>query len=228
MSNENLFHAYVVGGARAHAHAFIEELLRPYDILRTGNPDYIVVEQVNFTVDNARELRQWQELTSANGGKKVYVVYTDFITREAENALLKTLEEPVPETHIIFAVPKPDTLLPTLLSRVRVMFPTNSSAKNFDEDKSAEKFLHMNLGNRMAYVAKLIEKSDDDDASAQVREKALAFIDQLEKNLSEKLLQTTSKADQEKIESILKLKRYLFISGASVRIILETIALTLK
>ena len=220
----NLFHAYVIGGARANARAHIEELLAPYEILRLGNPDFFVTEHTAFTIDDARDLRTWQTLVPAAGARKIRIVYTDFINSEAQNTLLKTLEEPVEGTHIIFAVPKPETLLPTVLSRVRLVMP---SVPQSWSDNEIKKFLSMTMAERMVYVAKIAEKGEDDDAAAQVREKAVAFIDNLEKNFSEKLLENPTKEWQSKIELILKLKKYLFISGASVRIILETLALTI-
>ena len=227
MAAEELFHAYVVGGARANARAHIESLLAPFDIIKPGNPDYMVTEHVAFTIDDARNLRAWQTMTSSSGGKKVFVVYTDFINDQAQDALLKTLEEPVEGTHIIFAVPKPETLLPTLLSRVRIVISKEMSGEEVFAEKEIKSFLNMNVADRIAFVGKMAEKGDDDDASAQVREKALAFIDALEKYLSARLLDTTQMSDRNKLEGILKLKRYLFTSGASVKMILEHLAITL-
>ena len=215
---EELFHAYVVGGARATARAHIESMLTEHGFVQTSNSDFVFRELVSFAIEDARELRAWQELTSMNGGHKVHVVYADFITREAENALLKTLEEPIPNTHIFFAIPKPDVLLPTLLSRVRVVMP----ARNDDFKKMATDFLRSTEQQRLSYVAKLVEKSDDEEAAAEVRERTLALLDALEQSLAEDLTKNKSK-----LEQILKFKKYLYIPGASSRMILETLALIL-
>ncbi len=225
MADNELFHAYVVGGARATARAHIELLLKPFSNLKAGSPNYVFSEHVTFTIDNARSLREWQQLSSSDE-KKVYVVCTDFITREAENALLKTLEEPVIGTHIFLAVPKPDTLLPTLLSRVRVVSLALDNSESAFDDSAVKKFLSMNVADRLDFVSHLAEKGDDDDAAAQVREKAVSFLDALEKYLSGKLLETGSGELRVKLELILKQKRFLFTSGASVKMILETIALS--
>ena len=213
-----LFHAYVVGGARATARAHIESMLTEHGFVQTSNSDFVFRELVSFAIEDARELRAWQELTSMNGGHKVHVVYADFITREAENALLKTLEEPIPNTHIFFAIPKPDVLLPTLLSRVRVVMP----ARNDDFKKMATDFLRSTEQQRLSYVAKLVEKSDDEEAAAEVRERTRALHDALEQSLAEDLTKNKSK-----LEQILKFKKYLYIPGASSRMILETLALIL-
>ncbi len=146
----------------------------------------------------------------------MHIIYTDFITREAENALLKMLEEPVAGTHIIFAIPKPDILLPTLRSRVRIV-----TARNLEVELPSE-FTSLSIAERMSYVAKLVEKSDDESAAAEVRERALALLDSLEKELAE-----DTQKNRSKLESILKFKKYLYTPGASARMILETLALTI-
>ncbi len=61
-------------------------------------------------------------LTSARGRAKVYIIReADRITPAAQNALLKTLEEPPASTVIILLVAALDRLLPTTLSRCQVV-----------------------------------------------------------------------------------------------------------
>ena len=170
-------------------------------------------------------MKSWQNL-SPEGERKVHVIYTDFITNEAQNALLKLLEEPTPRTHIIFATPQPDMLLPTLLSRVHVVHAKNNASTKQKvgvfENTSIDAFIAMTRAERIALISKIIEKSDSDEASAEVREKAISFIEAIEQLLAQDLLKNHSK-----IEQLLALKKYLYFSGASVKMILETIALTL-
>ena len=214
----SLFHAYIVGGNRKSARAHIDTLVAPLLIARSGNPDFSVREYVSFSIDDARELRTWQELVPQSGEHKVSVIYADFITREAENALLKTLEEPVAGTHIFIAIPNPHVLLPTLLSRVRVVMPESDGE---DLTLPAKRFLAMNRGERLAFVAKLVEKSDDEEAAAEVRERALTLMNSLETELAQDV-----EKNKKAIESILQFKKYVYVSGASSRMLLETLALT--
>ncbi|MDD3886391.1 MAG: hypothetical protein PHI35_05945 [Victivallaceae bacterium] len=59
-------------------------------------------------------------LTSAAGFRKIGVIFdADRMNDEAQNALLKTLEEPPPESVIILATGNPASLLPTTRSRCR-------------------------------------------------------------------------------------------------------------
>ena len=223
--SENFFHAYVVGGHREDARVFIDSFLKQHGVNTEKGPDYTISEHVILTIDHVRALREWQNLSSV-GKQKVYVLYTTFITAEAENALLKTLEEPVSDTHIILAMPKPEMLLPTLLSRVQVLIPENNTHGGV---KKVEDFLKMTVGERLEFVKKMVEKSDDEYASAEVREKAVTFFDDLENYFAGKLKMNSEigKKEAEKIESILKLKKYLYVPASSVRSLMETVALTI-
>ena len=217
---EDFFHAYVIGGHKDDAKNFVGSFLKKFGV---DNDNSITVsEHVIFTIDHVRELRHWQQLISQNG-EKIYVAYISFITREAENALLKTLEEPVANTHIILAIPKPEMLLPTLLSRVQVIIPEKSERSGAQK---INEFLKLPINERFEFVKKLVEKGDDEYASAEVREKAVAFFDDLEHYFAENISDVNSK-NIEKIESILKLKKYLYSPMVSVKNILEAVILSL-
>ncbi len=218
---DTLFHAYIVGGGRDIAMARVAEMLAPHGSFTSANPDYLFCEYVSFAVDDARSLRAWQELSPV-GERKVCLICTDFMTPEAQNALLKTFEEPVPNTHLFFIVPKPDILLPTFLSRVQQVRVESANGGVAE----AESFLRMTIGERMAYIQKLVAKSDDEDASSEVREKAIGFLESIERLYSQNLNAVGSSQTAKKIETLLTFKRYMYTPGASVRALLETIALT--
>ena len=218
---ETLFHAYIVGGGRTEALLRVAEMLAPHGSFTASNPDYLFSEYVSFAVDDARELRAWQELSPV-GGRKVCLICTEFMTPEAQNALLKTFEEPVANTHLFFIVPKPEILLPTFLSRVQQVRVGNAG----DGTADAEAFLKMNIGERVACIQKIVAKSDDEDASSEVRERAIAFVESLEQLCAETMRKTGDAALVPKIETLLRFKRYMYPPGASVRALLETIALT--
>ncbi len=212
----DIFHAYIIGGDKEQARGEVEVLLRDIGLSKT-DPNVTISEHVTFTIDDARILTEWQSMRS-QGSAKAYICYTDFITREAQNALLKTFEEPVPGTHVILCVPNPGILLDTLLSRVRVRM----SSETDGDTGTAQKFLDAPIAKRLLIVTKMLGKDEDDpNASAIVRERALSFIGELEILLS---VDATRNAGI--LATLLDLKKYLYIPGASVRIILETLALT--
>jgi len=71
-----------------------------------------------ITIDSIRNLKRALSRKSFSGGYKVCLIDdADKMNLQAENALLKTLEEPTPDTVIILITGKPYRLLPTVLSR---------------------------------------------------------------------------------------------------------------
>lgn len=75
----------------------------------------------NRGIDEIRTLREGTRFASMNAGKyKVYVIdECHQLTKEASNALLKTLEEPPAKTIFVLATTEPQKVLPTIISRVQ-------------------------------------------------------------------------------------------------------------
>lgn len=72
----------------------------------------------NRGIDDVRELRGNVRYAPAKSRLKIYIIdEVHMLTKEAFNALLKTLEEPPPHVKFIFATTEPDKVLPTILSR---------------------------------------------------------------------------------------------------------------
>ncbi len=72
----------------------------------------------NRGIDEIRELRENVRYTPAKSRHKIYIIdEVHMLTREAFNALLKTLEEPPPHIIFIFATTEPHKIPATILSR---------------------------------------------------------------------------------------------------------------
>lgn len=103
--------------------------------VREGNhPDYITVKPgvpINPEVDKGLksipvdEIRAVNELVGQHtfvGGKRVIVIQrAEKMTPQAQNALLKTLEEPVAGTVFLLVTDAPELLLSTIISRCRAL-----------------------------------------------------------------------------------------------------------
>ncbi|NGX45361.1 MAG: DNA polymerase III subunit tau [Chlamydiae bacterium] len=72
----------------------------------------------NRGIDDIRQINETVGYASAEGGKKIYIIdEVHMLTKEAFNALLKTLEEPPQNVVFFFATTEPHKVLPTILSR---------------------------------------------------------------------------------------------------------------
>lgn len=72
----------------------------------------------NRGIDEIRQLKEKINYSPTKGRKKVYIIdEVHMLTKEAFNALLKTLEEPPEHVLFILATTEPDKILPTITSR---------------------------------------------------------------------------------------------------------------
>ncbi|MCB1109965.1 MAG: DNA polymerase III subunit gamma/tau, partial [Chlamydiia bacterium] len=72
----------------------------------------------NRGIDDIRNLNETVGYAASNGRTKIYIIdEVHMLTKEAFNALLKTLEEPPAHVVFFFATTEPHKILPTILSR---------------------------------------------------------------------------------------------------------------
>ena len=87
----------------------------------TGNhPDVIVLKPrgASIKIDQVRSLRKHLRFAPLEGRRRIIIINDGQTMRaEASNALLKILEEPPNNTHIIVTAPETTDLLPTIVSR---------------------------------------------------------------------------------------------------------------
>lgn len=72
----------------------------------------------NRGIEDIRQINETVGYATASGDYKIYIIdEVHMLTKEAFNALLKTLEEPPPRVKFFFATTEPHKVLPTILSR---------------------------------------------------------------------------------------------------------------
>lgn len=75
-------------------------------------------ESANLKIDTIRELSRWAQQKPMLSPWKIFIVRdAEALMPQAQNALLKTLEEPPPGTMVILTVSRKASLLATILSR---------------------------------------------------------------------------------------------------------------
>ena len=88
------------------------------------NFEYIIFEldaASNRKIDDIRDLLEKVKIPPQIGKYKVYIIdEVHMLTKEAENAFLKTLEEPPPHIVFILATTEKNKILPTILSRCQI------------------------------------------------------------------------------------------------------------
>lgn len=137
LSDGKLGHAYAFTGPegigkRTFALEFAAEILCPFGksngcgcvscrtFAEGTNPDFyeVITDKSSIGIDLIRVMQEHVANRPAYGNKKVYFIdCADMMTSQAQNCLLKTLEEPPEYAVIIMSVVNYEALLPTIRSR---------------------------------------------------------------------------------------------------------------
>ena len=185
-------------------------LLKDEGISIEGNPDIYVREYPRFGVDDAIELRDRSNKRPIAGSQRFFIIATPGMTNEAQNALLKTLEEPPADAAFFIVVPAPEMLLPTLRSRAQVLTLLHEEAENSIDTKT---FLAASPGERLDMLKPLLEKDEDDKRDIG---RIVGFLSALERVLEKK---------PEGLHAIYRARKYIGDKGALVKPLLEQVAL---
>lgn len=136
-----------------------EELLQESGFSRS-HPDLMWLENEKLGVEQAKNIRNHLALKPFQAEKRaVVVVDAENLTSDAQNALLKTMEEPNREAVIILGVASEENLLPTIRSRSQTVYlaPDPTPAEN-KHQKKIEELLTLDYEKRFIFIEKLDDR----------------------------------------------------------------------
>jgi DNA polymerase III delta prime subunit len=90
---------------------------------------------------------------------RLVAIWAARITSDAQNMLLKTLEEPPATTKIIIATPSPSSLLPTILSRT-ILLENNAGMSEANVSVPAETLCGKTKAERLKSLEEIVEAKD--------------------------------------------------------------------
>lgn len=124
--------------------------------INLNHPDLLYfTEDDKLGVEEAKKIRQHLSLKPYHGkSRAITLVSAHNLTLEAQNALLKTLEEPADTALIILGSPSEDNLLPTVVSRCQVIFINNQTTKTLEksEIEKIDRLLKMDMEERFVFI----------------------------------------------------------------------------
>lgn len=241
-----LHHAYVIeGNIRNSREALFAFLKSEFDV-QPGNPDLFLFSTDAFTIEDARNLtdtmlRRALTVSGKGAGRKFIVVDFHSISGQAQNGLLKTLEEPIAGTHIFLITTSAFVFLPTILSRVHVLKDDSSdidssgvnsagsNTKKVDTKEGnlkelAKKFLLSNQAKRLEMIKEIMvdkdkEKINDADIDS--------FISEIESIAHEYVTSKKGKTGVSIMKPFTVIDEYKRDTSASKKMLLEYVALLL-
>lgn len=191
-----------------------EEAEKIFKNLKIDKFDIAVLEyEKTVGIPDIREIQQKIYLRPLKSeARAVLIDATSGITIEAQNALLKTLEETPESTLIIVQVLNADEILPTILSRCKV-YEINSQKEHTDTSAILK---ILNSSNGVGDRLKLAQDLSKD------KNEALDFLESLTIDLRKDLV-----ANYKKIKSVQKFYTVIKTTNVNLRLALENLFLNL-
>lgn len=210
----NQHHANLLVGKKRETELYFKQLCKDWVVKLANNPNYFPFPQETFGINEARELKLLslrKALASVKNdsvSRKIFLLTPTNITREAQNALLKTFEDPSPNTYFFLVVKEESVLIKTLRSRMEVV---KISSAGTVESNEAERFLALSLKDRLVFA----KKFSDEERSVT------AFLDDI------LLLLRQKKETESFLERVFKLRCLISGETISSRMIIEHLSLVL-
>ena len=131
----------------------------PFDIAELALESEIVnISSSVFSINEVRTLIEQAYQTPFEKATQTFIIDVMQIAYEAQNALLKILEEPPVTSRFILIIRPDTTLLPTLRSRLQEIININKTSPTLSEEFT--NFLQSPLCKRMVIIAKITKDKD--------------------------------------------------------------------
>jgi DNA polymerase III delta prime subunit len=170
-------HGYLFYGDRDSALKEMEELAR--FLLETSNiaanPDFCRLSFKKFGIKEAQELKD-KAHRKPFGFKKIFLLEIGKISGEAENAMLKVLEEPPEGTYFLIFVPSLESVISTLKSRLVPIYVRTAQSRRLG---GAVEFLRMDGQEK----ANFLERLKNTKERIEIKNLFLELIGALENDL---------------------------------------------
>jgi len=181
------------------------------EIYKTQTVDVSHINCDRFSIADARQLSIDALQKPVNSNKRVFVLVLKKMPEDSQNALLKLFEEPPEQTQFYLVIPQDGILIPTLRSRVTIENTlTSEGGKNIVFDT----FISAAYADRLVFIADITKKKD------------LVSIEDIVRGV-EKYVASNPLKHGQTLSTVLFVREYIKTPGASAKMLLEELALSL-
>lgn len=221
---DDLYHSYVIEGDPLTTPAILRKFFEDKGYVSPNSMDVLCQIYDSFSISDSPMIKEWHSESGGAESKRICIIGAKFINHDAERTLLKILEEPKNNTHFFIIIPNSQLLLDTIKSRVHIIKICNNKEDELVD--FAKKLLSSTPSVRLDMVSKIIEENKDSEDSGKIRFFATGIINNLELIIYDKFKKDRNNKDTIfLLEEFRKSREYLSKPGASVKMILEHIAL---
>ena len=222
-------HASLLIGSEETRAELVSILEKKHKIEVRGNPDFFNLKYETFNIENARDLKEMAGTKPmSDDGRKVFILTMNGITVEAQNALLKLLEEPAEYVRFFLIVPSAHILLPTVKSRLSFIGGDSKPESDSELNAEAQEFVKAAPAKRLEMIKDLM---DDISKEKKTKQDAIELLNAIESVLYEKGatggMGAAAKEMRTSFEAIDTARKYLNDRAPSVKMLLEFVALNM-
>lgn len=212
LTRENLHHTNICIGRREEVVADVDALVARLTP-EAAHVERLLYEYDKFLIEDARHIFSVHLHKTAREDMQVIAIAFNATNVESQNSLLKMLEEPRPNTYFFIIIPSKKSILPTVLSRAQVF----EYRKDVSVSDDTLKFAEASYADRFERVKSML---DDLKAEKITKQHILEFVEELEAYVH-------AKGDYRNLKRLSDIKDYLKDQGASVKQLLEYVAIAL-
>ena len=217
-------HAYLLIGSDAIHAELLSILEKKHNISTSTGQDFFDQSYEHMTIDEVRDIKIAHSMRPVEeNGKKIFIIRAHMIGHEAQNALLKMLEEPAEYAHFFLIVPSASLLLPTVKSRMKAVIQDSGFKIQDDAQdelvEEAKKFLKMSPAKRLDMIKKVTE---DIKKEKKTKQDVINFLNAIQMVVYKEKGVTEGKLALEAIEQT---RNYMQDRSPSVKMLLEYVAL---
>lgn len=176
--------------------------------LQTPSVDVLHKVYERMSIADVRTLIYEAQMRPVEREFRAFVVMTNVLLGEAQNALLKLFEEPNAHTVFYLIIPREDMLLPTLRSRLLLAGTEEEGVENHSFDS----FKALSYAERLKSIATHL---DLDDA---------VWLSDIVRGMSQ---EAHTRKEISLIKDTLLLESYIYANGSAKKMLLEHVALSL-
>ena len=158
----------------SHSETFIkqalEKVLKEINISRNDPVDLMIIraedkDKLSIGIESVKELKEWSKTKPYKSDTKAAVIFhAEVMTEEAQNSILKILEEPTLSLTIILTCTNYQSLLSTVISRCEKIID------NTGEKDGISDFYKLKLSDKLGFVRKLVERKKKSRNNEEINE----------------------------------------------------------
>jgi DNA polymerase III delta prime subunit len=188
------------------------------------NADFLSVEPADkkqsIGIDKTRKLKEWFSVKPYSSPNKFAVIKdADLLTVEAQNSILKLLEEPNDNCFLALTLSNPSNLLPTVLSRCETI-----QDKKLVRSSEDSNFMTLSRTQQFKFIEELFSEKNSIEQNKNIKTFLFNLLSTLQKQLEKDHLNTKLRQNIDLVD-----QTSIMISGnTSKRLALENMVINMK